>query len=236
MKNKLSVSPGTDKKNFQQDDFFCSFFKEHENHLYGCDPVQPYPANTQIFQQDTPANAVYLVERGLVKLSRVELSRQIIVGLRSRHWLLGAPAVLIEKSYSFSATTLTLCYLRTISAKGFLHLAKTDAQFSYQLQQMLSQEIYNHLIKVITLGCLPAIDRLERFFCELIQEHEPTDLQRQIEIQVPLKNQEIAEMIAVTPEHLCRLLKGMAQKTGVKLSKGVLTIMNPLSLMHKANI
>ena len=139
--------------------------------VYGWGPSQLYPPNTEIYHQDTPANAVYLIERGLVKLTWVEPDgHEVIVGLRRRHWLLGAPAVLLKRRFAFTVTTLTPCSLRCIPSKGFLHLMNADAEFCRQLLRRFSEEIYSHGMSVAVLGCMPARDRLKRFLCELVLE------------------------------------------------------------------
>jgi len=63
-----------------------------QDNTYGWGPSQLYPPNTEVFHQDAPANAVYLIERGLVKLSWVgSEGQEMILGLRRRPWLTGGP-------------------------------------------------------------------------------------------------------------------------------------------------
>ena len=52
------------------DDFFLHFFKEHESELIGCGPVQHYPPAAELFHGNAPVEVVYLIERGIVKLSK----------------------------------------------------------------------------------------------------------------------------------------------------------------------
>jgi CRP-like cAMP-binding protein len=51
---------------------------------------------------------------------------------------------------------------------------------------------------------------------------------------VPLTNQELAELLVITPEHLCRVLKEMEQKGLVRRDNGSLIVADPAGLMQTA--
>ena len=102
---------------------------------------------------------------------------------------------------------------------------------------MLSGEIFIHGKNFVNLGCLPAKDRLKRLLYEIIIELEhPPDLRQQIKIQVPLKHREMAQMIAVTPEHLSRLLKALEREGVIQRDGNWLTIKNAKGLMPECEI
>ena len=81
---------------------------------------------------------------------------------------------------------------------------------------------------------MSARERLTKFLCEMIHEIEPLTEKKTItydkpvKLNIPLKFKEIAQMIAVTPEHLSRLLTEMEQQGIIKRDKGHLVINNPL--------
>lgn len=215
--------------------YFASILDSGENQL-GWGPPQIYPPNTVVYQQDTPATAVYLIERGLVKLTRMAPEgHEAIVGLRRRHWLLGAPAVFLETRFVFTVTTLVPCILRCISSKGFLQLVHTESEFYRQLLKMFSEEIYSNGMKVAELGCMPARDRLIKFLCELVLEQEQgtatTTSQMPMRLQIPLKFKELAQLIAISPEHLSRLLRELEQQGSITRNKGWLIITDPGALL-----
>jgi len=231
MDNHCSGIPESGQRCRESDVYFDSFI-DSANNIYGWGPANLYPPNTEIYHQDTPANDVYLVERGLAKLTWVEpKGHEVIVGLRRRYWFLGATPVLLKKNYAFTVTTLTPCRLRRISSNEFLDMVKLDAEFCRQLLRRLSEEIYSHGMKVAVVGCVLARERLVRFLCELGIEQgqlaELTELQKPLKLRIPLKLKELAQLIAVSPEHLSRLLKEMEQQDIIKRDKGWLIFTNP---------
>ena len=220
------------------DVFFESFFAKADFGEYGWGPLQEYPALTEIIQQDRPAREVYFIEDGLVKLSHMESSgHEVIAGLRRRNWLLGATSAFLGKKYSFTATSLIECRVRNISSQRFLSLIETNPEFSRYLLRMFSQEILNYGRAFCNLGCLPAIDRLKRLLYEFMLEiKQPSVNKEEVEINFSLKHKELAQMVAITPEHLSRLLKQLERDGIIKREKGLLFLLNSQSLAKNCGI
>jgi len=199
-------------------------------------PAQVYPAAIELYQQGSPAQEVYFIDRGLVKLIYLEQDgRELIVDLRSPGWLLGAASAIVQKPHSVTAVTLTRCHLRHIPADLFLSLLKSDTQLSWQLHQMHSHEVCDQVSRVVQLGCLSARHRLEHLLWQLISALELNGAQKDVRLQLPLKHQEIAELIVVTPAYLSRLFNQLEKEGSLQRKKGWLIIPNPEVLWHWDN-
>ena len=203
------------------DSFLVTFLEEPTCTNYGWGPVQIYPSYAEIIRQDTPCNAVYFLKSGNVKLTWADQDgHEVIAGLRHQNWLIGAPSVLLGKPCSFSITTLTQCSLRCISAQKFLDLVNSNTDFSLHLMKLLSQEIFNHAKTLVTLGCVPVRDRMKYLLYKFISDmpsNKRSD--KYIKINLPLKHKEMAQILAVTPEHLSRILKEMETRKEIKRQK-----------------
>ncbi len=218
-----------------QSPFFSSFLSEPNNYGGWGSHLQTFPAQTQIYQQGEAADTLYLIERGLVKLTRLAPNgREIIAGIRRRHWLIGTTAVILRGDYTYTATTLVRTSVRCIPANAFLKLAQTNCQLSWQLNLALSQEVINHRERLEANSCMAARDSLICFFRELILEKEADEVRSTPGYLVPLNNLELAEIIAVTPEHLCRLLKELEQDRLIRRDKGMLFVTDPVGLLRTA--
>lgn len=226
--------PSSVSRNVSIRDHVGPFFSIPRNSAYNRSFVQTYPAHATVFLQDTLANTVYLVEHGVVKLVRVAPNgHHVIIGLRRRHWMIGAPSVLLGKPYSFTGITLVPSSLRGIPARDFLDLAKENKQFSWYLLQMLSRKVFNQMKKVEAMSCMSAQERLERFLCDMIDELKPVGAEP-ASLSLPLNNTELAQLLAITPEHLCRVLKEMEYKGIIRRDNGILTVTDPESLVQKS--
>jgi CRP/FNR family transcriptional regulator len=233
------MATDSSKGSYVATDVFCeSFFAKVDFGDYGWSPLREYPAFTEIIQQDTPARAVYFIEYGLVKLSRMDtLGHEVIAGLRRRNWIIGAPAVFLGKKYSFTATSLIDCKFRDISSERFLSLIETNPEFSRHMLRMFSHEIFNYGKAFFNLACLPAIDRLKRLLYEIMVEiKQPLGVKDKVNLIFPLKHKELAQMVAVTPEHLSRLLKQLERDGIIKREKGLLVMNNSQSLIQECGI
>jgi len=209
MKNTCSGLPYENDTSTWLDSFLLSFLEEPTCSTYGWGPVQTYPAYTEIIRQDTLSHAVYFLKSGEVKLTWADQEgHEVIAGLRHQNWLIGAPSVLLGKPYSFTIATLTQCALRCISAEKFLHLVHSART-------------------LVTLGCVPAKERLKhmlfRFLPDMPSKKRAV---RQAKITLPLKYKELAQILAVTPEHLSRLLKEMETRHEIQRKKDGSIILN----------
>jgi CRP-like cAMP-binding protein len=214
--------------------YFQSLFSTPDANLYGWSPLHTYPSGVELFLQNDPATQIYFIERGIVKLSYIGPSgKEIIISLRRRNWLLGVTQMMVNNVYAATATTLTRCTMRYISTKEFMDQLAIDIALSLELNRMLSDEIRRNLQKIITLECMSATERLRVFLHELISEEEMDELRKKGRLDIPLRIDELAEIVAVTPQHLYRVLKDPELRVHLKQSKKTLTIVDPLAFVHK---
>jgi len=214
--------------------YFQSLFRTRDADLYGWSQLHTYPSGVELFRQNDPANQIYFIERGIIKVSCTTAGgEEVIIGLRRRNCLLGVTQVIFDNVYSVTATTLTRCSMRCIAAKEFMGQLTTDIALSVELNRMLSREIRRNLEKIVTLGCMSATERLRHFLRELVFEEDQDELRKKGKLELPLRSYELAEIVAVTPQHLCRVLKNPELRGHLKQSKRMLTINDPLVFMHE---
>ena len=218
----------------QSEGFFTSFCNDLQNNHYFRGQSQLCPAQTVICRQDTPAEAVYLVEQGLVKLVRITPNGdQVIVGLRHRNWLIGAPSIFLDKEYSYTAITVLPTFLRSITKKNFLELVEKNVQFSLHVHRLLSENIYSQMRRIEETSFMHAQERLEFLLSEMIHDQESIVSKTPDKFALPLTNQELAQLLAVSPEHLCRVLKGMEKKGLIRRDRGTVIVNNPSRFPQK---
>jgi CRP/FNR family transcriptional regulator len=185
--------------------------------------------------QGTPAREVFLVERGLIKLLHLgENGEEFIVGLRSTGSIIGAASVIVQEPFPFSAITTTWCKVRQIHAEMFIHLAKNDLQFCWNLHQMLGHEVHQQASQLFAFKNLSARQRFEnllRQFASTVTA-QATSLARQVSL--PLKHWEIAQLIGVTPEHLSRTIRQM-QTEGILLKANGRLVISDVTKLYQAS-
>jgi len=179
----------------------------------GWGPVEQYPAGVRLFRQGDWPEVVYAIEQGWVKLVRIEEDGQaMIVGVRSRGWILGAASALTKEAHAVTAETVTWCQLRRMRGEVFRERVRRDEGFSWYVHQMHAQEIHRQLGQVVGLGCRRARRRLEQLLGELADGQEGR-------WRCPLRQWELAQLVAVTPSYLSQLL-GELEREGVVRREG----------------
>jgi CRP-like cAMP-binding protein len=195
------------------------------SHRYRCDTV--------LFEQHQPAEAVYLIEDGLVKVSRAEENgSQVLVALRGPGSLLGDASAILADCHSTSAQAITNCLVRQIPATELRRHIKMDADLSWCIHVLQSHELQNQAARVASIGGLPARRRLEGFLAwALDHQSVPTGSARRI--MPALRRSELAAILVTTPEHLSRLLTALEGDGLIRREHGWLIAVRPEDLARR---
>jgi CRP-like cAMP-binding protein len=188
-------------------------------------PPQDFPPSTTLFFQGDQPREVFYIERGLVKLVRLnENGQEFAIGLQSQGSLLGAASLIVREPYPFSASTVTNCALISIPADLFFRLAKTDEQFCWYLHEVHSLEVHRQASQLVALKYLSARQRFERLLLQLLSSIPAHEKQISMKIRLPLKHWEIAQLIGIRPEHLSRILQQIKQEGVLHMENGYMIV------------
>lgn len=175
--------------------------------LSGWESIPDLPApqlvreNHKLFKAGTPAESVFLLRSGSVKLTcQPRRGPEMIVGIRSSGWMLGADAALLGAPHGLTATTLSACEVSIIPAVDFLNAARTPGPLANYVNVMLCHGTDAFLSSLIELRTASADERLDKFVSDL-----QTITTSGGSARPRLKQVEIARALAITPEHLSRL-------------------------------
>jgi len=200
----------------------------HIKKLLNCKTLRVVPAQHIIFSQGESPHTVCLICNGLVKLTRTEADgKPVIVGLRRKGWLLGVGALLPERPYASTAETVTRCELCFIPTEKMIQATETNALFSKWIATIYSSELYSSMITISERSCLSGRQRLEKFLCEIIRIKNNCDTDKAVKIMIPLKLWEMAQLLGLTQQHLCRLIKQMENEGIILRKKGWLILREP---------
>lgn len=197
-------------------------------------PSRKYPAGMVLFEQGAPVQDVYKLEQGLIKtVSRDSEGREVIIWLCSIPGMYLGAACAISDTTIVSAELVTPCRLRRIPAEVFCNTLKNDAAMSWEFHQAQSKLLWEFVNKLVQFGCHSVQERLEQLLWQLVQAMQPSDDKDEpVRLTMPLKYWEIAELIAVSPEHLCRVIRSMERQGILRRDKGRLIVLEPEKLRH----
>lgn len=191
-----------------------------------------YPAGIELFRQDSSPNHIYFVETGVTKLTRYEENGgEFILDIRFPGSLLGAEAAIRKKAHPFSAVTVTECRLARLPAARFLGLLDTEPQLASFIQDNLCAEVLSQAARMSAIACLPARQRLEQLLW-MMAEQKGAAQTADFKLQLPVKQWEVAQLLAITPTYLCRLLAELEAEEIISRRGGWITLRKPESLWH----
>lgn len=194
--------------------------------------MAPYSAKTPLYPQGVLIDAVFLVASGIVKLTHTDPDgREIIVGIRRPGRMLGVTEAILNRAQPTGAVALTHCRLLRIPATEVRGLLGSDSAFCRYLIELQAQEVQDHLENVVELASCSTEYRLVRLLSELVSDIHPPRLGVEDNRRIPFKQWEIAELLAVTPEHICRVLRQLEQAGLVRRKGKVLFVQQPERLL-----
>ncbi len=171
-------------------------------------------AGSEILRQGYPGGEVVLLCEGVVKLVHSAADgRTTIVGLRLRGSFLGVGGCLLGTAETMSAIALGPCTIGTIESRSFATMVRQGGELSWRVHLEHCREIRRELVQCAGLAYLSARERLECFLEGLAQEIAPG---RPLDVELPLRDWELAQLLAITPQYLSRLMDELARNGRVR--------------------
>jgi CRP-like cAMP-binding protein len=96
---------------------------------------------------------------------------------------------------------------------------------------VLAIELAHRTEEQVLLRTCGVRERFCHFLCQLLLAKGQPLGTAPIEVEIPLKQHEVAHLLAATPEHLNRLIRKMQIEGLIIRDKGCLTVLNPLQLL-----
>ena len=173
--------------------------------LHKLPPIRSIPAGKLLVEQGTVASAIQLIETGLVKLVHLNAcGRESTIGLRSEGWYAGYTSAFLKIPSSCSVRAVTDCRVVRIPATDFSRCLTQDSEMLGHFLAVLSVEVASQASLQVQVMSSSAEDRLEHFMRERMAHHPS---RKTLDPLPVLKQMELAQLLAVTPEHLSRLMK-----------------------------
>ncbi|WP_379152941.1 Crp/Fnr family transcriptional regulator [Paenibacillus sp. sgz5001063] len=182
-----------------------------------------YKKNEFIFLENDPANAVFYVDTGLVKISQSSQEGQgITLFLRYAGEIFGNAELLANLQRKRYAKCLVDCQMITLDGQIFLDLAKTNAEFAYSLAVIGAHRLLQTQNMVETLISRPVAWRLAWLIFQM-----GTRKDEQIHLQLQLSHEEISYVIGCSRQTVTETLNKWREKALIDYSHKKIIINHP---------
>lgn len=199
--------------------------------------VETFERGKTIFFPGDPAERVYFLLKGAVKLSRVyEAGEEITVALLRENSVFGVLSLITghRSDRFYHAVAFTPVELLSVPIEQMEKALKENPELSLVLLQGLSSRILQTEMMIETLAHRDMGSRLVSFLLILCRDFGlPT--KEGITIDLKLSHQAIAEAIGSTRVTVTRLLGDLRQDKMISIHKKKITVHNPVTLSQQFN-
>ncbi|MEB3358221.1 MAG: global nitrogen regulator NtcA [Synechococcales bacterium] len=197
--------------------------------------IESYERSKTIFFPGDPAERVYFLVKGAVKLSRVyEAGEEITVALLKENSVFGVLSLITgnRSDRFYHAVAFTPVELLSVPIEQMEKALKERPELSMIMLQGLSSRILQTEMMIETLAHRDMGSRLVSFLLILCRDFGiPT--KEGITIDLKLSHQAIAEAIGSTRVTVTRLLGDLRQEDIISIHKKKITVHNPITLSQQ---
>lgn len=197
--------------------------------------VESYERNKTIFFPGDPAERVYFLTKGAVKLSRVyEAGEEITVALLRENSVFGVLSLITgERSDRFyHAVAFTPVELLSLQGDQVNQALQENPELSTLMLRGLASRILQTEMMIETLAHRDMGSRLVSFLLILCRDFGVPGAAG-ITVDLKLSHQAIAEAIGSTRVTVTRLLGDLREKGMISVHKKKITVHDPLSLSQQ---
>jgi global nitrogen regulator NtcA len=197
--------------------------------------VEPFERGKTIFFPGDPAERVYFLLKGAVKLSRVyEAGEEITVALLRENSVFGVLSLITgQRSDRFyHAVAFTPVELLSAPIEQFEQALKSNPELVILMLRGLSSRILQTEMMIETLAHRDMGSRLVSFLLILCRDFGVPTADG-IRIDLKLSHQAIAEAIGSTRVTITRLLGDLRDKNMISIHKKKITVHNPVALSQQ---
>jgi CRP-like cAMP-binding protein len=159
-------------------------------------------SGTSLVKQNEHPTVVHLVRSGIFKLSYLnEHGQEFLLGLRSEGWWMNSMQVLLNVPSLVSVEAKTSCVVSSFSADDFSQrISKNPRMMRHFLSSLCREVVVQTQLQIMLLSA-SAETRLRH----MLDEHEHS-VWKTLDPTAIMCQGEIAKLLAITPEHLSRIL------------------------------
>ncbi|MBK9163292.1 MAG: Crp/Fnr family transcriptional regulator [Acidobacteria bacterium] len=223
----LNVEHKCPECGLQKDGFFCSI-SDHSLDLFQVTKItNTYPSGSMLFIEGQPANGVYILCQGSVKLYTCSQDGKVVIlHIAKPGEILGLSAVVAGGEYEVSAEVIEPCQINYVRRKEFLDLMEKRSDIAMRAVEHLSQQYHDAYDQIRSFGLTNSVaGKLAGLMLSWCRENG--NGHGAVRLKLPFTHEEIAEMIGTSRETVTRLLKDFRQNELISLKGSDLLIHDP---------
>lgn len=212
---RVTASPEQRLQWLRECPLFAEVAQEHLQALAGLTGVRRYEAGETVFQEGVPADGLYIIVEGQVKIGRYAPDgREQVLHIFEAGEPCGEVAMFEGVNFPATAETLTPAILLFVLRSDFLYLAEKKPALLLNLLAVLSRRLRRFVQMIDDLALKEVSTRLAKHLLELSEEADGSD-----EVTFATSKTMLAARLGAVAETLSRTLARM-QRRGIIQMEG----------------
>lgn len=179
--------------------------------LAGAEPIV-LPARTVLAREGQRASTIYLIESGVVTLTRNRNGRDVLVGCRSRGYPIGAACAVHGSAHRMTVSAIGEIRAVPIPGNTIHDLRLRSLAVAAWLHTIFAAEIASHVEWHANYSDLAGEDRLVELFVELFRLASDLRSDGSRRLLVTERVEDLANGVGISREHTSRLLSVLMAK------------------------
>jgi len=201
---------------------FAHLAPEHHETLAAITGRQKVDRGETIFNEGDPADRIYVVERGRVKIFKLSAEgKEQILHVFGPGEPFAEVAVFIGDTYPAHAVALEPSDLLIIPRRDFAGLIERDPSLALEMLASLAQRLKQFAAMIEALSLQEVPTRLAGHL-RYLAEQQGSDT-----VTLDLPKGQLAALLGTTPETLSRIFNKMTAAGAIRTSRSTITILDP---------
>jgi CRP/FNR family transcriptional regulator, cyclic AMP receptor protein len=187
---------------------------------------KPYPKNSTVVAAGDPADALYIVISGRLKVMMNDKEgREVILAILSQGDVFGEMGLIDQAPRSATVVAIESCELLTITRADFTKCLQKNFDLTMNVIRGLVKRLREADKKIGSLALIDVCGRVARLLLEMA---ETVDGQKVVTRKLPKK--QIAKMIGATREMVSRVMKEMEASGHIEVRAHQILLRDSLAL------
>jgi CRP-like cAMP-binding protein len=193
--------------------------------------------NDIIFFEEDASRSCFYLESGIVKIFRISYSgKEPIFFIRREGEVFGLAEVVDDQPRKCNAQALANCVLYALPRSEFERLVSTEPQFALRVVSVLGSRIRYLGEQIENLMVCDVNTRLAKLLVYLAYEHltDADSWERPVTLENKLTQEQMASMTGSCQQTVSESLKSFQNDGLILIERRKITILKPLTLLHRA--
>jgi CRP/FNR family transcriptional regulator, cyclic AMP receptor protein len=191
------------------------------------------PKREYIFTPDSPSDAVYMLKKGRVRISRLsETGKHFTLVILEPGDIFGENAIFGDEPRRNFAEALDDAHICLIDKRDFETIAAQNPRMSLKLAQIVEQRLEEAQEQMENLVFYDVQTRLARLLLKLADIHGKRVEQGAVQIDLKLTHEDIASLIGSTRETTSKILNEFKAAGYIDVVKRHIVLLDQKALAH----